>query len=244
MNSLEKIAKIAGASYLIIFLIGIYANFFILQNLIVPDDAVTTANNIMGNNMSFRMAIVFFVLMVVFDLFVAWALYVLLKPVNKNLSLLTAWLRLVNSTIFAIAIFQLLNVQELLGGGNYLHVYDIGQLYAQAMISLKTFNNIWLIGLIFFGLHLFVLGYLIYKSGYIPKIIGVLLVIASVGYLVDSLANFILPNYSNFAPLFLMVVLIPGFIGELSFTFWLLIKRISVEHIEAYTRNLKKSSVF
>ena len=222
--SLRKAARVAGFGYIIIFISGIFANFFVLQSLIVPGDAATTANNIMANEMLFRIGIVSFIIMVIFDLVLAWALYVLLKPVNKSLTLLAAWFRLVNATIFGIALYNLFSVLQLVSGADYLTVFETGQLQAQVMLFLNAFNVTWLIGLVFFGFHLLVLGYLIFKSGYIPRILGVLLIVASLAYLIDSFANFLLPNYTNYATIFLLIVLVPGVIAELSFTFWLLIK--------------------
>ena len=226
MNSLKKISKIAGFGYLIIFITGIFSNFFVLENLIVPGDAAITANNIMSNDWLFRMGILSFFIMVIFDVVLAWALYLLLKPVNGNLSLLSGWLRLVNSTIFGVALYNLFSVLQIMSGAQYLKVFTAGQLQAQVMLFLNAFNNTWLVGLVFFGLHLFVLGYLIFKSGYIPKILGILLIIASVGYLTDSFANILLPNYTDYKNLFLIVVAVPGVIGELSLTFWLLLKGV------------------
>jgi hypothetical protein len=90
------------------------------------------------------------------------------------------------------------------------------------MLSLSAFNHIWLIGLVFFGIHLLFLGYLIIKSGEVPKVLGILLVVAGIGYLVDSFANFMLPNYTDYKDVFALLVIVPGVIGELSFTVWLL----------------------
>ncbi|MBN2349782.1 MAG: DUF4386 domain-containing protein [Bacteroidales bacterium] len=232
INSMKNMAKIAGFGYLVIFISGFFANFFVLQSLIVPGNATETASNILGSEPLFRFGILSFIIMVIFDVVLSWALYVLFKPVMKNLSLLTAWLRLVNSTIFGIALYNLINVLNLLSGAEYLSVFDPGQLHAQVMVLLDTFNNSWLLGLVFFGLHLFGLGYLIYKSGYIPKIIGIFLTMAAIGYLTDSLAHFLLPNYSNYATLFLIIVIVPGIIGELSLTLWLLIKGINIQKLE------------
>ena len=232
MPSQKKIAKIAGFGYLIIFITGIFANFFVLENLVVPGDAAATANNIIGNDFQFRIGILCFIIMVVFDVLLAWALYVILIPVNKNLSLLSGWLRLVNSTIFAIALYNLFSVLQILSGAEYLNAFADGQLQAQAMLVLNTFNVTWLIGLVFFGLHLFVLGYLIIKSGYIPRTIGILLLVASIGYLIDSFANFLLPDYDKYKDIFLMIVVIPGIVGELSLTFWLLFKGAKIPEIK------------
>ena len=232
MSSINKIARIAGFGYLIIFITGIFSNFYVLESLIVPGDAATTANNIMGNDMIFRIGIFSFVIMVFFDIVLAWALYILFKPVNKNLSLLSGWLRLVNSTIFGIALFNLFSILQILSGADYLKVFETGQLQAQVMLFLNTFNNTWLIGLVFFSIHLFLLGYLILKSTYIPRILGVLLMVSSMGYLIDSFAYILLPNYNNYKDIFMLVVVVPGIIGELSLTFWLLIKGVNVKHWE------------
>jgi hypothetical protein len=226
MNSNKKISKIAGYGYLIIFITGIFSNFFVLESLIVPGEPVITANNILGNELLFRMGIFSFLIMVIFDVVLAWALYILLKPVDKNLSLLSGWFRLVNSTVFAIALYNLLGVMNFLGDAAYLKAFDSGQLQAQIMSFLNTFNDTWLIGLVFFGFHLIILGYLIFKSAYIPKILGILLIVASIGYLIDSFANFLLPNYKDYKDIFLMIVVVPGIIGELSLTFWLLFKGV------------------
>ncbi|WP_292465884.1 DUF4386 domain-containing protein [Methanolobus sp.] len=227
--SLRKVAIIAGLSYLIIFVLGIVANFVVLMNLFVPENAATTVNNITANMSQLRLGILGFIIMVIFDVVVAWALYIFLKPVSNSLSLLAAWLRLVNATIFGIALFNLFSVLRLFGDANYLTQLSTGQLQIQVMSLLHAFNDTWLIGLIFFGLHLAVLGYLIIISGYIPKFIGILLVIASIGYLIDSFAHFVLSNYADYAGIFMMIVVVPGVIGELSFTLWLLLKGRKLE---------------
>lgn len=232
MNSQKTISTIAGIGYIIIFITGIFSNFFVLESLVIPDNATTTANNIMANETLYRTGLLSFIIMVVFDVFLAWALYIILIPVNKNLSLLSGWLRLVNSTIFAIALYNLLNVLDILSGVEYLEAILKDQLYVQVMLSLNTFNSTWLLGLVFFGLHLLVLGYLIFKSGYIPKTIGILLLIAAFGYLIDSFANFLLSDYANYKDIFLMIVIVPGIIGELSLTFWLLFKGAKIPEIE------------
>jgi len=231
MDSLNKIAKIAGAGYLVIFVSGIFANFFVLEGLVVSGDAKTTTMNIMNNGLQYRIGILSFFIMVIFDVVLTWALYILFKSVNKDISLLAAWLRLVNATIFAVAMYHLLGVLQLLSGADYLAVLGAGHLQAQVMLSLEAFNSTWLVGLIFFGLHLFFLGYLILKSNFIPKIIGVLLIAASFGYLVDSFAHFLLPSYDDYKNVFMLVVIVPGVIGELSLALWLLLKGVKVRKL-------------
>jgi hypothetical protein len=224
--SLRKAAIVAGFGLLIMSILAAFANFYVLPSLIVPGDAATTANNIMANELLFRIGICSFTIVIVLDVVVAWALYVLLKPVNKSLSLLAAWFRLVYATIFGIALANLFSVLRLLSDADYLTVFEIDQLYAQVMLSLNAFSDGWQIGYVFFGLHLFVLGYLVFKSGYIPKILGVLLIIAGLGYLIDSYAIFLLPNYEA-------TIGYVTFIGEVLFMLWLLFKGAKIPEMKS-----------
>ncbi|SFM29163.1 DUF4386 domain-containing protein [Methanolobus profundi] len=222
--SLRKIALIAGFSYLIIFITGIASNFIVLMDLFIPGDAAGTVDSLLANMGQFRAGILGFIIMVIFDVIVAWALYILLKPVSRGLSLLAAWLRLVNATIFGLAIYDLFAILRILNDTTYQDLLTPEMIQAQVMLFFTAFNDTWLIGLIFFGIHLAFLGYLIIRSGYIPKFIGILLMIASAGYLIDSFANVLLVSYAEYAGIFMLIVLVPGVIGELSLTLWLLIK--------------------
>ena len=230
-----KAARVAGIGYLIIFVLGIFANFFIFGGLLVRGDAAATANNIMANGLLFRGGMLSWLIVLICDIVIAWALYIFLKPVSKSLSLLTAWFRLVYVTIFGITQLNLLFVLLLLSGTDYLTVFDTNQLQALAMLFLNGHNLGFLIGLVFFGVHLLLLSYLIFKSSYIPKILGVLLILSSLGYLIDSFANFLLPNYADYETIFLLLVAIPGIIGELSFTLWLLLKGTKIPEIKMGT---------
>jgi hypothetical protein len=230
-----KAARVAGIGYLIIFVLGIFANFFIFGGLLVRGDAAATANNIMANGLLFRGGMLSWLIVLICDIVIAWALYIFLKPVSKSLSLLTAWFRLVYVTIFGITQLNLLFVLLLLSGTDYLAVFDTNQLQALAMLFLNGHNLGFLIGLVFFGVHLLLLSYLIFKSSYIPKILGVLLILSSLGYLIDSFANFLLPNYADYETIFLLLVAIPGIIGELSFTLWLLLKGTKIPEIKMGT---------
>ncbi|MCY9666226.1 DUF4386 domain-containing protein [Paenibacillus alginolyticus] len=225
-------ARVAGFGLLLMAIFAMFSNFSVLEGLIIPDDAAATANNIIANEMLFRSGFISFVIVLILDVLVAWALYVLLKPVNKNLAMLAAWFRLVYTAVFGVALSNLLNVLPLLSGANYFAVFTTDQLklYAQVMLLVDAFNNGWLIGMVFFGVHLLVVGYLIIKSGgYIPRIIGIFLILASAGYVIDSLAHFLLSNYADYKTIFQLIVAVPGVIGELSLAFWLLIKGVKVQ---------------
>ena len=177
--SLRQAARVAGFGYLIVFILAGFANSIAFENLIVPGDAATTANNIIANESLFRFGIAGWVIVLAFDAVVAWALYVLLKPVSRSLSLLAAWFRLVFVAIFASALVNLSSVLQLFSGADYLTVFEPSQLHAQAMLFLNTYEYGVTISFVFFGIHIFVLGYLIFKSGYIPKILGVFLIVCS-----------------------------------------------------------------
>ena len=216
--SLRQAAIVAGVGSLIMDILAPFAEFSVRQGLIVPGDAATTAQNIMANESLFRIAIYLYLIVAILDVVVAWALYVFLKPINQSLSLLTAWFRVVYAAILAIVLLNFVIALQLLSGADYLTVFETGQLQAQMMVFLSAFDYGWQIGLAIFGLHLLLLGYLVYKSGgYIAKILGVLLIIASFGYLIDSSGNLLSPTYEANIALF-------TFIGELLLVFWLLIK--------------------
>lgn len=223
-------ARVTGFGLLLMAILAMFSNFSVLESLIIPDDAATTANNLIANEMLFRSGFISFVIVLILDVLVAWALYVLLKPVNKNLVMFAAWFRLVYTAIFGIALSNFLNVLPLLSGAEYLAVFTKDQLHAQVMLLIDAFKNGWLIGLVFFGFHLLIVGYLIIKSGgYLPRIIGIFLIIASAGYVIDSIAHFLLLNYADYKTIFQLIVAVPGVIGELSLAFWLLIKGVKVQ---------------
>ena len=114
-------------------------------------------------------------------------------------------------------------------GAGYLAVFGTDQLQALVLLFLKGHSLGYSIGLVFFGLSLFVLGYLVFKSGYFPRILGVLLIVASSGYLIDSFAGFLWPAYDDYAAIFALVVFLPAFIGELAMCLWLLVKGVKVQ---------------
>ena len=222
MNYISEMTKsqaaiIAGIGLLLMTVLAIFANFFVLESLIVDGDAILTSSNIIASNGLFRWGLSCLLIVAILDIVVAWALYVMLKPINRSLSLLTAIFRIVYATILGVAIASLLNVLNLLSGADYLTVFATNQLYSEVMLSINTFNNVWNIGIVFFGLHLFFLGYLVYKSENIHKIFGILLIVASFGYLIDAFGEFLIANYNLTVGMF-------TFIGELLFMFWLLIK--------------------
>jgi len=227
--STRDAARIAGIGYLIIFVAAIFAEFLVRTSLVVPGDAITTTRNIEASVSLFRLGICGYLVAAVFDIVVALALYVYLKPVNRSLALLAAWFRLAHATILGLALQFLLGVLRLLHGADRLSDFKTGLMESRVMYNLDAFSDAWLIGLVFFGLHCLLLGYLVYRSGYMPRVIGVLLGIAALGYLADSFAHFLLPHYAEYAGMFLLMVAVPAVIAELSLSLWLLWKGASVQ---------------
>ncbi|MCB0424965.1 MAG: DUF4386 domain-containing protein [Mangrovimonas sp.] len=196
--SSRKLAIIAGSSYLIIFFAAIFANFFVLEAILKnPLETVTE------NHLTVRFGILAFLITVVFDVIVAWALYELYK--GHVLNLPSTLFRMMHAAIMGVAIFALPQV----------HGLDSN---AAIMQQVNIFNTIWLIGLFFFGIHLMFLARIIRN----PKLIALLLLLAGLMYMVDTCAHFLLPNYSDYASIFLAMVAIPSILGEMSFAIWLL----------------------
>jgi Domain of unknown function (DUF4386) len=208
-------AIVAGLGLLLMAVIAPFANFGVLQKLIVLNDAKATTDQILANAGLFRLCIAGFLVIAVLDVIVAWALYVLLEPVSRNLSLLAAWFRVVYAAMFALALNPLLGVLQLLEGSKYVQVLETPQLQAQVMLSLSAFQSGWNLALVIFGFHLLVLGYVVLKSGFIPKWLGFLLEIAAFGYLADGFGKLLIPNYNISIATF-------TFVGEFLLIFWLL----------------------
>ncbi len=199
MNN-RTLSIITGISYLIIFFAAIFANFFALESIIQAP--IETVEN---NDLIVRIGIIAFLITVVFDVVVAWALKELYR--NHPLTVLSTYFRMMHAAIMGVAIFALpLALKE-------TTQYDI-------LLQVDTFNYIWLIGLFFFGIHLILLS----KIAIVPKFIKVFLAVAGVMYVVDTVVHFSLSNYSDFASVFLILVAIPSIFGEMSFALWLLIK--------------------
>ena len=217
-------AKIAGVSYVLLFALGIFANFFVREGLIVSGDPQATAANIVESEGLFRLGLVSFLVVFVLDVVVAWALYIVFRNANRDLSLLAAWFRIVYTVFLGVAAVFFFQALQLLSGSDFLTAFDSEQLNAQALVALDTFNATWLIGLVGFGIHLMFIGYLVIRSGYAPKALGYVLIAAGTGYAIDTTANALLGSYNDYEPLFLVIVAVPSIIGEGWLGLWLLLK--------------------
>jgi hypothetical protein len=226
MNSLKKSARIAGFWYLLMAVTGPIGLLYVPSRIMVSGDATATANNIMASELLFRVGIVSNFLCQLAFIFLVLALYRLLKGVNQQQASLMVALVLVAVPIAFLNMLNPLAALLLLSGASFLNVFEPNQLHALVMVFLDLQEHGHIIAQIFWGLWLFPLGLLVFKSGFIPRILGVLLILAGFGYLAHSFTFFLFPEYEAVVS---SIAAVPEAIGELSLVLWLLIKGVNVQ---------------
>jgi hypothetical protein len=214
-------ARVAGLLYLTLVPLGFFT-LYVSSRLVVLGDAATTASNIMASESLFRLGIVSALLIQIVNIFVVLALYKLLKPVGQNMALLMVIFILLGAPIAMLNELNQFAVLFLLHGADYLAPFTAAQLRALMPLFLDLHQLGISIAGVFWGLWLFPMGYLVFKSGFIPRVLGVLLIIGCLGYLIESFAAFLFPNYEVNIALF-------TFWGEVLLPLWLLIKGVNVD---------------
>jgi hypothetical protein len=221
----QTYARIGGVLYLIIIVAGGFAEGIVRSRLIVPGDAAATAKNIMASEWLWRIAFAGDLAIYVCGIPLVLIFYLLLSPVNRNLALLAVFFNLVSLAIEGVNALSHFAPLLLLGGADFLKVFDPPQLQALALLFVNMHSYGFGISLTIFSFVLLLEGYLIFNSGYFPKTLGVLVAIAAICYLTNSLALFLAPAFH--AKIF-PVILIPSFVGELSLCLWLLVMGVDV----------------
>jgi len=223
----NKTARIAGVIYLIPWILSLGA-MLLRQNLIVPGDAGTTANNIVASKTIFSLSIIMDLVVQVVFIFLVLLLYKLFKPVNKNQAVLMVILFLVSVPIAMLNTLNLFATQLLSSGSDYMTALSADQLHALVPFFLDL-NEVGIyIAYIFWGLWLFPLGYLVFKSGFLPKVLGIYLMISCFGYLIDFVTFFLFPNFA------VSINIFTGW-AELFMCLWLLVKGVNVEQWQKRT---------
>lgn len=221
MHPWFKNGKFAGLFYLI-FIVTFTLASYMRSQLISYDDAATTVDNITGNELLFRTAFITEIISALFFLLAAWALFLLLEPVNKSIALSFLLLNLSGVAIECMNMASMFSAIVLLGGAGYLTAIPVDQLQAQVMFNLDLYRNGFMITQIFFGTWLLPLGYLVYRSGFLPRALGILLILDFFAIVFWFFQHFLLPDYP--------VLSYPGFavsfIAEVSLTTWLLVKGV------------------
>jgi hypothetical protein len=219
-------ARIGGVLYLIIIFLGLFGEAFSRGKLIVAGDATATAHNILASELLWRLGIAGNLVHLVCAVVLSLIFYILLRPVSKDLALLATFFGLVSITLEAASKLVLIAALFPLGKAEYLKTFKPEQLDALAYLSIRSHGYGFGISLIFFGCACLVLGYLIFRSGYLPRALGVGMQIAGVCYLVNSFALVLSPKLAD---LLFPTILIPAFLGEASLCVWLMVKGVNVE---------------
>jgi hypothetical protein len=222
MNSLKKTARGAGILYIIMDIFMIFSGMIADPKIYVPGDAVATTGNILASEWLFRLDVVSNLVGPIIFLFLVLALYNLFKSVDKGQARLMVILVVVSvPVVFLYTLFQYVPIL-LLSGAGHLSVFNPAQLQTLSMVFFDMYENGVQIAEVFWGLWLIPLGLLVYKSGFVPKVLGVLLFIGCLGHLLSFLSTFLFPNIS--------AILIPiaetVMLGELPIFLWLLIKGV------------------
>ena len=225
-GSPQLYARIGGALYLIIIAIGLFGEAFVRDKLIVSGDAAATAKNIMAAESLWRFHIAAELLLLICAVVLLMILFVLLKPVSRELVLLATFFNLVSIGLEAATAMYLVVALFPLGNAAYLKAFSSEQLYAMASLALKSHGYGFGVSLLFFGCFCVVIGRVIFRSGFLPRVVGALMQIAGLCYLTDSFALILSPALAN--RLF-PAILLPAFVGEASLCLWLLVKGVNVQ---------------
>jgi hypothetical protein len=204
-RSLRRASLTAGIALALIIVFALFGAYGAVGALVTPGDAGRTAQDILGSEGLFRFGIASLFLVVILDIIVAAALLTVFEPVNRSISTMAAWFRLAYAAVYLAAISQLVVALGLLGNPD------------QALRAVDAYDTIWHVGLNLFGVHLLLIGILAYRSGYMAKVFGILLVVAGLGYLADGFGAVLVSGYALDIGRF-------TFVGEATLMLWLLIK--------------------
>jgi hypothetical protein len=218
-------ARIGGALYLLIIALGIFSQVFVRDKVIVAGDAVATAANLTSMEMLWRAGIATEVLMAIATVMLAMVYYYLLRPVHKEINLLAALLRMTSLTVQTGALVYLLLALHPLLNPAFTKTFAPDQLAAFASMAIRAHSYGYSMALLLIGCTFLVHGWLIFKSGYLPKFLGVLIWVAGIGYISNGFAQIL---FSNVARLVFMAIILPVFIGETTLSLWLLIKGVNI----------------
>jgi Domain of unknown function (DUF4386) len=214
-QAMHRDALIAGLGLLLMAVLAGLATFGILERLVTDGDAARTASDIMAAFGSFRLAILALFGVAVLDVVVAWALWAFFDRVHHTVAVLAALCRGLYAAVFAVAISQLVVAARLLSDGQLSGPADL-QLQSEVQAEIQQFDDIWSLGLGLFGLHLLLIGWLAFVSGFVPRFIGLLVALAGAGYLVDSFGSLLYARYA-------FELASVTFIGEVVLMIWLLL---------------------
>lgn len=231
-DSPRALARIGGLLYLITIIVGLFGEVVVRGRIVVPGDAATTAANLRSMESLWRLGLAGEMVMALCTVTLTLVLYVLLRPVSRDLALLATFFSLVATGVGVAYSLQLVEALFPLGHAAYLQAFTPEQLDVLASLALKSHVFGFGISLLLFGPFFLVAGYLIFRSTYFPRLIGVLYQIAGVGYLANSFVLLLAPRLAG---QIFTIVAAPVFLGEASFCLWLLIRGVNLERWERVT---------
>jgi hypothetical protein len=216
-------ARTAGILYLVIIAAGLFAQAFVRDRLVVANDAAATAANLLAQASLFRLGIAADLSTFVLAVPLTLILYLLLKPVDRDAALLMVFFNLVQDAVGGVNALNSYRPLLLLGHPAPLGVFSTEQLQALALLALKEHAVGFAVALVFFAFSCLALGYLVFRSGFLPRTLGVLMAIAGGCYLVNSFALVLSPRL---AAVLFPAILVPAFLGELALALWLAVKGV------------------
>lgn len=215
-RAVRRGSAVAGAGLVLMIGFALVGNLMAVESLVTAGDAGRTADDILASTGLFRAGIASLAAVVALDVVVAWALYHVFAPVDAGLSRLAAAFRYVYAGVFLVAIGHLVSAVDLLTGAG-MDGFETRQVEALALAEIEAFGDIWSAGLALFGVHLVLVGVLAWRSGYVPRWLGVLLIVAAGGYLFDSVAAILVGDAAPSIAMF-------TFLGEVLLAVWLLVR--------------------
>ena len=219
-------ARFAGLIYLFVIVFGGWSEGFVMSALVVPGDATATANNILGADPVWRMSVAGNLLVPILAVLQLWIEYLLLKPASRNLALLFVLFNGVSLAIETVSKLFLLMVAPVLTDPGHAAVFEPDQVHALAGLMLTAHDISFHIALIFFGVACLLIGALIFRSGYLPRFLGVLMGLAGVCYLVATFGALFAPAFGQAISPW---ILLPVLVGESAMCLWLLLKGVNVK---------------
>jgi uncharacterized protein DUF4386 len=212
----RRAGLVGGLGILLLAALAGFGGLAVVAGLVTEGDPAATARDISASEGMFRVGVASLYVVVVLDVVVAWALFRYFSPVSGSIARLAAWFRLAYAGVYLVAISQLAGIPDLLRDDGYATALGEKQVQAQALLAVDSYQHIWLAGLILFGAHLLLVGYLAYRSGYVPRLLGVLLAVAGAGYVLDTLSSVLFRSpvtVSTFT-----------FMGEFLLAVWLVVR--------------------
>lgn len=236
MQRVQTYARIAGGLFLVTMVAGFFGELYAPSHIIVSGDAAATAKNIAVSGGLFRAGFAAYLVEAVCDISLSLVMYELLKPVRKDLALLAAFFGLVSTAVFAGAELFYFGASLITGGAGYLKSFSADQLNSLGLLSLKMYGLGGGIFMVFYGLATLIRGYLIYRSGFLPRALGALMALAGAGFIASNFLLVLAPAYAS------DLLLLPMFVAVVSMTAWLLVKGVDVRKWEAAPRTPSTSA--